>query len=55
MRTKEKDLFDKIERIVQWKEGLALIHPCYYKAESNLQMWTGVLYYTGTFRSEGKS
>ena len=33
VRTKKKEFLDQIERIVPWKEGLAMIQPCYYKGE----------------------
>ena len=33
VRTKKKDFLDQIERIVPWKEWLAMIQPCYYKGE----------------------
>ena len=31
VRTKKKEFLTQIERIVPWKEWLALIQPCYYK------------------------
>ena len=31
--TKKKEFLDQIERIVPWKEWLAMIQPCYYKGE----------------------
>ena len=33
VRTKKKEFLAQIERIVPWKEWLALIQPCYYKGE----------------------
>ena len=33
VRTKKKEFLSQIERIVPWKEWLALIQPCYYKGE----------------------
>ena len=33
VRTKKKEFLTQIERIVPWKEWLALIQPCYYKGE----------------------
>lgn len=33
VRTKKKAFLDQIERIVPWKEWLAMIQPCYYKGE----------------------
>ena len=33
VRTKKKEFLDQIERIVPWKEWLAMIQPCYYKGE----------------------
>ena len=33
VRTKKKEFLAQIERIVPWKEWLALIEPCYYKGE----------------------
>ncbi len=33
VRTKKKEYLSQIERIVPWKEWLALIQPCYYKGE----------------------
>ena len=33
VRTKKKEFLTQIERIVLWKEWLALIQPCYYKGE----------------------
>ena len=33
VRTKKKEFLDQIERIVPWKEGLAMIQPCYYKGK----------------------
>ena len=32
-RTKKKEFLAQIERIVPWKEWLAIIQPCYYKEE----------------------
>ena len=31
VRPKKKEFLDQIERIVPWKEWLAMIQPCYYK------------------------
>ena len=31
VRTKKKEFLSQIERIVLWKEWLAMIQPCYYK------------------------
>ena len=33
VRTKKKEFLSQIERIVPWKEWLAMIQPCYYKGE----------------------
>ena len=33
VRTKKKEFLTQIERIVPWKELLAMIQPCYYKGE----------------------
>lgn len=33
VRTKKKKFLDQIERIIPWKEWLAIIQPCYYKGE----------------------
>ena len=33
VRTKKKDSFSQIKRIVPWKKWLAMIQPCYYKGE----------------------
>lgn len=33
VRTKKKKFLDQIERIIPWKEWLAIIRPCYYKGE----------------------
>ena len=33
VRTKKKEFLEQIERIVPWKEWLAMIQPCYYKGE----------------------
>ena len=33
VRTKKKEFLNQIERIVPWKEWLAMIQPCYYKGE----------------------
>ena len=33
VRTKKKEFLDQIERIVPWKDWLAMIQPCYYKGE----------------------
>ena len=33
VRTKKKEFLAQIERIVPWKEWLAMIQPCYYKGE----------------------
>ena len=33
VRTKKNEFLSQIERIVPWKEWLALIQPCYYKGE----------------------
>ena len=33
VRTKKKEFLIQIERIVPWKEWLAMIQPCYYKGE----------------------
>lgn len=33
VRTKKREFLDQIERIVPWKEWLAMIQPCYYKGE----------------------
>ena len=33
VRTKKKEVLSQIERIVPWKEWLAMIQPCYYKGE----------------------
>lgn len=33
VRTKKKEFLNQIERIVPWKEWLAIIQPCYYKGE----------------------
>lgn len=30
VRTKKKEFLSQIERIVPWKEWLAMIQPCYY-------------------------
>ena len=31
VRTKKKEFLAQIERIVPWKEWIAMIQPCYYK------------------------
>ena len=33
VRTKKKEFLAQIERIVPWKEWIAMIQPCYYKGE----------------------
>lgn len=33
VRTKKKEFLNQIERIIPWKEWLAIIQPCYYKGE----------------------
>ena len=33
VRTKKKEFLEQIERIVPWKEWLAMIQPCYYKGQ----------------------
>lgn len=33
VRTKKKDSFSQIKRIVPWKKWLAMIQPCYYRGE----------------------
>ena len=44
VRTK-KEFLNQIERIVPWKEWLAMIQPCYYKGERGnkpypLEIWS---------------
>ena len=33
VRSKKKEFLSQIERIVPWKERLAMVQPCYYKGE----------------------
>ena len=37
VRTKKKEFLSQIERIVPWKEWLAMIQPCYYKGGARQQ------------------
>jgi IS5 family transposase len=37
VRTKKKEFLGQIERIIPWREWLALIQPCYYKRERGNQ------------------
>ena len=52
VRTKKKEFLNQIERIVPWKEWLAMIQPCYYKGERGnkpypLEIMRGIRYTFG--------
>ena len=36
VRTKKEEFLSQVERIVLWKEWLAMVQPCYYKGERGL-------------------